>query len=327
MDKQDALPFIVADIGGTSARFGLATAIDQRGGGVTVEQRHIFRSGEYDSFEDVLASYLKELGELKPNAACVAIAGPVIGDRIRVTNLGWEFSIESVRKAFGLQRLELINDFGLQAYATLYLDKSDMSCLQAGTAQANAPRAVIGPGTGLGVAGLLRSGDHWLPVCGEGGHITYAPTSDRELEVRGIIEPANNHVSLEKFVSGPGLVNVHRALSQLNGEQYESLTPAEISRRAMDGADPVCVEALELFCKILGSAAGDVALILGAWGGVYLGGGILPKIESVLLESLFLESFRNKGRMREYLQDVPIYLMKGDEPALHSAAHWLYDSW
>jgi glucokinase len=326
LDKENLFPFIVADIGGTNARFGLATQLDEATGRFTIEQQHVFQCANHSTFQDVLGSYIDSIEGTRPTAACIAIAGPVSGDRMKMTNLSWDFSIDAVRKQFGLERLELMNDFGAQAYATLYMQEADLPVIYPGKPLAGSPRAVLGPGTGLGVAGLVHFGGRWYPLCGEGGHTTYAPTSEKEVEIRRVIEPSNKHVSVEKFVSGPGLLSIYKALCVVNGVPCEDLTPGDVSQRALSGDCPTCAEALQFFLKILGSAAGDVAMVLGALGGVYLGGGILPKVESMIDDSLLIESFLDKGRMRALLENVPVYLMKGDKPALAGAAHWLYDS-
>ncbi len=319
-------PFIVADIGGANARFGLASRLDESTGRFAIEQQQVYPCASFTTFEDVLGSYIAGLEDARPKAACIAIAGPVTGNRIKMTNLSWDFSIEAVRKRFDLERLEIINDFGAQAYATLYLQPSELTVIHAGKPRPDAPRAIIGPGTGLGVAGLVKAGGRWYPLCGEGGHITYAPTSAKEVEIRNVIEPSGQHVSVERFVSGPGLANIYRALTVVNGTSFEALAASDVSQRALSGSDPTCVEALTYFCKILGATAANVALVYGALGGVYLGGGILPKVESLLADSPLVENFLAKGRMRDLLKDVPISLMKGDKPALAGAAHWLYDS-
>ncbi len=326
MEKEDLFPFIVADIGGTNARFGLATELDATTERFTIAQQHVFECAQYSAFEDVLGAYLDHIEGTRPAAAVIAIAGPVSGDRFKMTNLSWDFSLQAVRKQFGMERLEFMNDFGAQAYATLYMHEPDLSVLYSGIPVPRAPRVILGPGTGLGVAGLVNADGRWFPLCGEGGHIKYAPASDKEVEVRRAIAPLDKHISIENMVSGPGLLNIYKALAKVNGATLEDIKPGEISKRALAGSDPVCVEALQIFLSVLGGAAGDVALVLGAQGGVYLGGGILPKVESLIGESALIDSFLGKGIMSPFLHNVPVYLMKGDKPALAGAAHWLYDS-
>ena len=322
----EQLPFVVADIGGTNARFGLVTARDATTGQFDIEQIHVLPCAEFATFEAVLGAYIERVSGDRPHAACIAIAGPVTGDRIKMTNLSWEFSVETVRKQFQLSNLEVINDFGAQAYATLYMADADLPVVKEGDSLPTSPRAILGPGTGLGVAGLINQAGRWYPLCGEGGHITYAPTSDIEVAIREVIEPSGKHVSVEKFVSGPGLKNIYTALAAVKDQAVDDISPGQISALAMSQESALAVEALNLFFKILGSAAADVTLVMGAWGGVYLGGGILPKVESQFHQGPFIDSFVAKGRMGAILEKVPVRLMKGDKPALAGAAHWLYDS-
>lgn len=209
----------------------------------------MFPCASFTTFEDVLGSYKTGLEDAQPKAACIAIAGPVTGDRIKMTNLSWDFSIEAVRERFDLDRLEIINDFGAQAYATLYLQASELTVIHAGQPQPDGPRAIIGPGTGLGVAGLVRANDRWYPLCGEGGHMTYAPTSAKDVEIRNVIKPSGQHLSVERFVSGPGLENIYRVLTVVNGVSYEALTASDISQRALSGSDPSCVETVTFFLQ------------------------------------------------------------------------------
>ncbi len=326
MIADSMFPYVVADVGGTNGRFGLVTHRDGVSGHIDVQQQQVFSCADFDQFEAMLALYMASLDGVKPLAACIAIAGPVIGDHFRMTNLSWDFSIEDVRKKLGLKRLVLINDFAALAYSALYTTGDALSTLQVGESVPNAPRVVVGPGTGLGVAGLVRVGNRWFPISGEGGHMTFAPASQKQLEIRKVIEPTDKHISAERFICGKGLVNLYRALTVINGVELEPLEPDEISRRALEKSDPTCEEALSLFFEMLGSAAGNVCMAFGAWGGVYLGGGILPQVESELKRSGLLASFADKGRIGLLLQQVPVYLMKGDNPALSGAAHWLYDT-
>jgi glucokinase len=319
----ELLPLIVADVGGTNARFALVTEVPAET--VKLEYVRVFESSSFSGFTDLLDSYIATLDGVKPRGACLSIAGPIIGDSVNLTNLRWDFSIEAERKRFDLQRLVCINDFASLSYSVLSLTASEQRVIKPGVHQPQLPRLVMGPGTGLGVAGLVHSASGWLPVPGEGGHVTFAPSTPGELEIRRAIAPDDEHISLERFLSGPGLVNLHRALCEIQGKTYEPMNPADISSAALDGADPLCVEAIEVFCEILGSAAGNACLMFGAVGGVYLGGGILPRIEGLLLSSRFAARFVDKGRMQPLLQQVPVTLMKSDQASLRGAANWMMD--
>lgn len=317
-------PFLVADIGGTNARFALITGL-QKAGDVCIAEQTVYACGEFESFEQVLATYLAEIEQQSPNSACIAIAGPVNSDRIEMTNLNWAFSVTELGKQFGFQRVEVINDFGAQAYATLYLSPNEIQTLHPGTLKPDAARAIIGPGTGLGVAGLIKVRDSWYPLCGEGGHMSYQPADEVEIKIRQAIAPFATYLSIEKLVSGPGLVNIYRAISQIKGAQPEFTSPADISSAAIKGSDPSCMETIALFYKILGRAAGDIVLATGAFGGLYLAGGILPQLANLISDSPFLDSFKNKGGHSWLLENTPIHLVVADEPALRGAAHWLLD--
>ena len=326
-ELNDLFPMVVADIGATNARFGIVENNDGLSAYLKVQKQHVFKCSSFDSFEAVLNSYLADyINSFKPRSACIAIAGPVVGDRVQMTNRRWGFSIESLSRQFNLDRFEVINDFGAQAYATVYVDSSDRFVIQQGQPDDEASRVVIGPGSGLGIAGLVRCGGHWYPVSGEGGHITFAPVSEIEFEIMRLIEPNDGHVAVERLVSGPGLVNLHKSLTTIHGVNYEALTPKEISERALTVDDPVCVEALAYFFGLLGRVAGDACLMMGATGGVILAGGILPQIQVLLENSSLLENFKDKGPHSSLLEKVPVYLIKNDLSALVGAAHWLYDS-
>ena len=227
-----------------------------------------------------------------------------------MTNLPWSFSIEALRERFALDRLVVLNDFAALALATPLLGTDAFRPVGAGAARPGAPIAVLGPGTGLGVAGLLQ-GPHgtWLPVVGEGGHATLCAVDAVEEELLAILRRHWPHVSAERVLSGSGLVNLHRALGDRAGETVEALAPADIVTRALDGRDPRCIETVERFLGFLGSFAGNLALTLGAQGGVYIGGGIVPRLGDRIATSCFRERFESKGRFRSYLTRMPTWVI------------------
>ncbi|MCL4137546.1 UNVERIFIED_CONTAM: hypothetical protein GTU68_064927 [Idotea baltica] len=325
MVKAKTFPFLVADVGGTNARFGLVTGTNLSSGCFIIEEQHVFDCAKYNSFESVLGTYLGKINAGIIQSACIAIAAPVTSDRIVLTNLSWEFSIEATKKKFNLANFEVINDFAAQAYATLHLIPANLKVLTAGTINLVAPRVIIGPGTGLGIAGLINMNGRWHSISGEGGHISYAPTSAKEVEVLKALGVEHRHVSVENLLSGPGLIMLYTSLCEINGRTSQSYDAKDISANAMLGNDADCVEALSLFCRILGSTAGDAALLFGAFGGVYLSGGILPKIEDFLFKSDLVDSFQRKGVMRSLMESVPISLITSDKPALFGAAHWFLE--
>ncbi|SMH54297.1 glucokinase [Azospirillum agricola] len=316
MPRDATSPILVADIGGTNARFGL---IDGR----AIREVRILRVADYSSLEDAASAYLSAVGLAetgapgRPRRGAFAVAGPVTGDRVAMTNLVWQFSIGRVRDALGLvEGLAVINDFTAVALSVPRLDSSDRRQVGDGAPQPGGVIAVLGPGSGLGVSGLVPgAGGRWSALSGEGGHVTMAPISDRESAVLGQLRKSFDHVSAERVLSGPGLVNLHAALSILDGREPPALTPAQITESAVAGGNPHCVEAVEMFCAMLGTVAGNLALTLGARGGVYIAGGVVPKLGPLFTHSRFRKRFLEKGRMRDFLTPVPTYVVTHELPA------------
>lgn len=332
MNKTPSFPFLVADIGGTNARFGIVSGAKDDNGRFLIKYQKTYQCAEFNSFESVLSAYLKTLSS-KPKYACIAVAGPVIGESIKMTNLNWSFTIEALCHDFEMTSIKVINDFGALAYSTLYLQKNEIDVLYSGNEEAtdyhSASRALVGPGTGLGVASLIKTPQHWQPICGEGGHVSFAPLNDFEVELRNtILKAANkNHVCIEDVVSGPGLVNIYRTHCHINNAKEQTLTPNNISSKARTESDEQCIATMKTFSQLLGSVAGDIALTMGAFGGVYLGGGILPKIIGMIDKDLLIERYLRKGVQQDLLERIPIYLISSDVPALTGAAHWMYDTY
>ncbi|QKW05042.1 glucokinase [Streptomyces sp. NA04227] len=313
-------PWLVADIGGTNARFGLVTDASRRPRGVKV-----LRVGDHPDLADAAETYLDHVtGQAaRPEAACVAVAGPVEGDSFRLTNAAWSFSIADTGRRLGMDTFEVINDFGAQAMALPHLDDSAVRRIGPARRVPGKPMAVIGPGTGLGVAGLLPTDDGWIPATGEGGHVTLPAETPREADVMALLKAELGGVGAEYLLSGPGLARLYRYLSVLEGTGAEALRPEEICRRGQDGTDPLCAEALDMFCALLGAFAGNVALTLGARGGLLLGGGILPAMTDVLLRSDFRRRFENKSPMTPYVTAIATELITAPAPALLGATAWL----
>ena len=318
-------PYIVADVGGTNVCFGLVTGRKKATADYEICQLWSQATEEFDSFENCLDAYIATLNCQRPTNACIAIAGPITADHVQMTNLNWGFSIPGLRRQFGIDRLEVLNDFGALAYSTLHVRTSDLCVIHAGTPIADAPRAVIGPGTGLGVAALVSTAGGWRPVTGEGGHMAFAPPKGKTAKILELVHRDMDHVYVETLLSGPGMARLHQARAIVEGKAVSPLSPEEITAHAVAGTDSACRETLDLFCHLLGRTAGDITLIYGARGGVYLGGGILPRIEDILQESTFMDGFQSKGLMSDYLANVPVYLMTGNHPALLGAAAWFYD--
>jgi glucokinase len=315
-------PRLLADVGGTHARFGW---VDAPGG--RIDWIRQYRCSDHASLESIVAFYLADQRRPAPRAAAIGIATTVDADRVTMTNLPWSFSIEAMRERFALDRLVVLNDFAALALATPLLGADAFRRIGDGAPSAGGPIAVLGPGTGLGVAGLLRGPrGAWLPVVGEGGHATLCAVDAVEEELLAILRRRWPHVSAERVLSGPGLVNLHRALAERTGDTVEALGPADIVTRALDRNDPHCVETVERFLGFLGSFAGNLALTLGAQGGVYIGGGIVPRLRERVAASCFRERFESKGRFSAYLARIPTSIITTpDDAALRGADRALDD--
>lgn len=309
-------PVLVADIGGTNARFALATI---SGSAVSVGDMHAFRAEDYESIRDAADAFLEAV-QAKPNFACFAVAGPITDAVVEFTNSPWVLDIEKTQRQMKLERLLAINDFEALATGVRHLKAADSLEVKAGEGDPCAPVLVIGPGTGLGQALIVPApgGDRIIPT--EGGHVAFAPQTEEEIEVLRFIQREHKRVSIERLLSGRGLVNIHRALCAIAGTPRVSLQADEITRAAETKEFPIAVRAVDMFCAVLGSAAGDAVLAAGARGGVVLGGGIIPKIRDEFLKSAFVERFLDKGRMRDYVGAVPIRLITRDGAALVGAA-------
>lgn len=306
-----AAPRLIADIGGTNARFAL-----QRASGAP-ENLKTFATADHPSLEKAVRAYLAAVSlDEPPHSAAIAVAAPLTGDRVELTNSAWSFSISELKTALGLEGLHVVNDFVAIALSIMRLEPRDARQVGGGAALPATPIAVLGPGTGLGVSGLVPSETGWLPLATEGGHVTLPATTERESEVISAMRQAFDHVSAERALSGPGLRNLYAALSELSGKAPEPLSPDEITRRALGNLDPTCDEALDMFCAMLGTVAGDLALSAGARGGVFIAGGIVPRIVDRFASSGFRERFEDKGRFRPYMQAIPTYVITRPMPAL-----------
>jgi glucokinase len=313
----DTHPRLLGDIGGTHARFAW-----QPRPGAPLEALATLRCAEHASLTDAMAQYLATSGLPSPQACALGIANPVTGDEVRMTNHDWHFSVRALQQTLKLTRLLVINDFEALALALPTLTDADLEAVGGGRPDPASVCAVIGPGTGLGVAGLLPDGVR--AVTGEGGHVTLAAHDDHEAAVVAWLRHRFGHASAERAVSGPGLVNLYEAVSALSGSPAEALKPPDVVDRALAGSDPACVQAIDLFCSFLGSVAGNLALTLGARGGVYIGGGMVPRLGAAFAMSRFRARFEAKGRFAEYLAAIPTWVIRTDQsPALAGAGRAL----
>jgi glucokinase len=311
----DAPTWLVGDIGGTNARFGLVSP-----DGAILDSR-VSAAGDFADIDSAIEAYLADVSGLKrPTAAALAIAASITGDEIRMTNHPWHFSIAALRDRLGLSRLIAINDFTAAALALPRLSPADRMPVGGGRPVEGAPLAVLGPGSGLGVSGLVRAGSGWTALSGEGGHATMAPTTEREDDVLRLMRRRFDHVSAERCLSGPGLVNLYNTLAALDAVPAAPYTAAQITDPQIGAQDRLCREATAMFCAMLGSLAGDLALTLGARGGVYIAGGIVPRLGARLGESDFRRRFEAKGRLGDYLATIPTYVVTHKLPAFLGCA-------
>jgi len=316
-------PSLIADVGGTNVRFALvynSLLLDE----MPPENVASLTCADYPDLASAMRAYLAQTAPpAPPSRAAIAIASPVTGDRVELTNNGWSFSIAALQAEFSLTSLSVLNDFTALALAVPGLGENDVLKIGGGAPARQCPIAVIGPGTGLGVSGLIPSDDNWIVLATEGGHATLAASDARERAVVAELARRFGHVSFERAVSGPGLVNLHDALAAIDGAPGNSPTPDQVTQAALNGSDAICVEALGIFCALLGTAAGNLALTLGARGGVYVGGGIAPRLGDALPASKFRARFEDKGRFRPYMEAIPTYVITRENSALFGLARLL----
>jgi len=307
--------WLVADIGATNARFGL---VSPKG---AVLRTRTLAVADHPTIADAVTAYLGEIGKLPmPRQGAIAIASAITDDRVAMTNHPWSFSISALRAQLGLARLEVINDFTALALALPHLSPQERRPIGGGIPAAGAPIGVLGPGSGLGVSGLVPTAAGWIPLAGEGGHATMAPASDRESAVLGRIRLHFDHVSAERVLSGPGLINLYNTLAALDGVSSRGYAAAQITDPETGAADPLCAEATSLFCAMLGTMAGNLALTLGARGGIYIGGGIVPRLGQRFAQSPFRQRFEAKGRFSPYLAAIPTWVVTHPLPAFLGCA-------
>ena len=307
---------LVADIGGTNARFAM---LDEQGQPVAMR---VLPCADYPSLTDAINAYLAQSGQARPTSAVIAVATFTNQDQIKMTNHVWSFSVAQTRTQLSLERLHCINDFTALALALLHLPPSDLR--QVGGKEptgSGGAMGLLGPGTGLGVSGLLHTPQGWYPLQGEGGHISYGPMTELEQTVWTFVQGMRGHVSAESLLSGQGLVNIYLALRDAQDNHAESLqNAAQITERGLTGQCGLCVQTLALFCQILGTVAGNLALTLGAKNGIFIGGGIIPRLGNFIDRSDFRKRFEERGRFTDYLRAIPVYIITAEAPALIGSA-------
>ena len=316
---------LAGDIGGTSSRLAF---FEVRGGRLTPVAEKIYPSRQYQALDDIVADFAaKPPAEVE--SACFGIPGPVRNGRVVTPNLSWVVDSRSLAATLGLPGVKLINDLEANAYGIAALEPQDTVTLNEGAPEARGNRAVISVGTGLGEAGLYWDGRTHLPFACEGGHVDFSPRDELEAQMMLHLKSKFHHVSYERVLSGPGLHLIYQFLKDTGhgaetpavARQFEAGDPsAVISRAGLEGSCPLCVKTLNLFASLYGAEAGNLGLKIMATGGVFIGGGIAPKILKKLQEPAFLEAFMAKGRMKPLLQSMPVRVILRETTALLGAA-------
>lgn len=304
---------LVGDVGGTNARLALCS-LDNG----DIEQIQTFSGLDFPSLEAVVAHYLTII-DVTIKDASIAIACPITGDWVAMTNHTWAFSIEEMRNNLSLDTLEIINDFTAVSMAIPMIKPEHLIQFGGGKPVVDKPIAIYGAGTGLGVSHLVHVDKRWVSLPGEGGHVDFAPNSEEEDIILEVLRAEIGHVSAERVLSGPGLVNLYRAIVKADNRTPENYQPSDITERALADSCTDCRRTLSLFCVIMGRFGGNLALNLGTFGGVYIAGGIVPRFMDFFKASGFRAAFEDKGRFKEYVKDIPVYLIAHDQPGLLGA--------
>lgn len=316
---------IAADVGGTHARIGLVRGVDASNRIAVIDYRK-YVCNEHESLAAILRDFLDSHRNVRVNRVALACAGYAVDGVVINDNLPWAVRVHELRELLQLSDLALINDFEALAYATLHVDAAHTDTLHAGHETASdGVQVVVGPGTGLGSAAILPDRPRPRVLATEAGQIALAPRTKLETDILGALSREHAHVSYEHVLSGPGLLRLYRVICQLRDEPDSLGTPEQVTAQALGGTSAAARQALDTFCALLGSFVGDLAMLYGASGGVWLAGGILPQIRGELARSSFLERFLDKGRMRALLERVPIRLMEHGQLGVIGAAGWYMD--
>lgn len=313
--KQSMNKVLTGDIGGTNARFVLFD-----NGHYQADTFRVIPVVKYRDLGDAIEAYLQQIDCRSVDQASFSFASThEYQDLMELTNSDLSLSVSGLQKRFSLQRCRVVNDFTAAAVGIMSLPADCLSVIHQGRVDSRGPRAVIGPGTGLGVSGLVNAGSYWLPLQSQGGHVSMAAQTPRELAIYSVLENKYTHVSAERYLSGIGTVELYRAICQLDKlpavyEKAEQVSAAAIEQRCV-----VCTEVLQLFCKWLGVVASDLAVTLGSTGGIYIAGGIVPRLGEFFLQSDFKYWLHNKGRFSEFVAEMPVSLVTGGEPALYGS--------
>jgi glucokinase len=307
-------PRLLADIGGTYARFALETSPGQ------FQHNQSLLCADYPDFYAAVTSYLSRLKVERIRHAALAIANPVAGDWVRMTNYHWQFSIEEMRLRLQFDHLLVVNDFTALAMSLPSLLPTQRRQIGGGSTVTNSVLGLIGAGSGLGVSGLIPAGNGWVALGTEGGHASFSPRNPREVAILEYAWRQHEHVSFERLLSGPGIELIYKALCDRVKRKPENLTAPEITAHALDSSDSICIETLDTFCEMLGTAAANLAVTQGALGGIYIGGGIVPRLGDYFDRSRFRNRFEDKGRFSDYLKRIPTYVITEENATFMGAS-------
>ncbi|UVC09620.1 glucokinase [Rhizobium sp. TH2] len=303
-DEHFPFPILIGDIGGTNARFSLLSDAASETKDVTIVQ-----TASYPTIDAAIEDAVLSKAPVKPRSTILAVAGPINGDVIPLTNCPWVVRPNDLIANLGFEDVVVINDFEAQALAVATLDGENQAQVGRGEAKPDHSKVVLGPGTGLGVAGLVHALDAWIPVPGEGGHVDLGPRSARDFEIFPHIERIEGRVSAEQILCGRGLLGLYTAICTADGVAPSLGTPADVSNKGLSGEDRQAAEAISLFAVYLGRVAGDMAVVFNAKGGVYLSGGIPQKILPALQKPGFREAFEDKAPHREMMSHIPTFIV------------------
>ena len=311
-----SFPILIGDIGGTNARFSML--VDA--GSPPVEFDNV-RTADHANIDDAIEQGIYARTALRPRSTVLALAAPIEGDEIELTNCPWVVRPRDLHERLGIGDVTLLNDFEAQALATVALGPEHLERIGGGDEpEPNGSRVILGPGTGLGVAGMVHARGIWIPVPGEGGHVDLGPRSPRDLKVWPHLEPIDGRISAEQMLCGRGLVNTASAVAASRAETPRFLAPSDVTAAALAGSDPVAAEALDIFVTCLGRLAGDLALVFMAQGGVYLSGGIAQKIVPALRQGAFRAAFEDKAPHAALLAAMPTFVLTHPRAALFGLA-------
>ena len=305
----------IADVGGTNIRLALVDDLN-------ITEIECFKSSDYPSLEEVVAHYI-EMKQVKIVNGCFGIAGPVVGTTLKMTNLGWTFSVESVKNSLGFTSVSFINDYTAIAMSLPKLSEKQLTVIHAGQYFPAAPRIVCGPGTGLGLAQLVKVDDYFECLSGEGGHVEFAPANPRQIQLLSALMNKFDRVSAERLLSGQGIVNIYQAIAFIDGKDPQAYDASQISQGFINKTDSMCIETMEIFYQVLAQFVGNMVLTTGAFGGVYIAGGIMPRIIDFIDYQKFIAAYSHKGRFSDYVLKAPVYLITESQPGLIGASVYL----